>query len=189
MLWSSFFPAILWHICGGQTAVLGFIGSPWTIATYLVEGGSSSTFRVIKSLIYNDPKTLDALLSHLADQLAAFLIYQIESGAQFMQIFDSWGGSLPPDVSPILIFRCSGFTWVDARTSVERSCLKCRFIFIGGCSEHSAIILGYYILMHLLANVACQCVCRYLKDLKNCCTRIAYGHSVVWGISVKKHCR
>lgn len=49
-------------------------------------------------MIYNDPRTLDALLSRLASELATYLIYQIDAGAQYVQIFDSWGGLLPPDV-------------------------------------------------------------------------------------------
>lgn len=79
-----------------QAAVLGFVGSPWTLATYIIEGGSSSLYKTIKSMCFSSPELLDALLSHLADQMAAYIKYQIESGAQCVQIFDSWGGQLPP---------------------------------------------------------------------------------------------
>jgi uroporphyrinogen decarboxylase len=95
---------------GEQAAVLGFICAPWTIATYLVEGRSSLNYQTIKKMIFEDPRTLSALLSRLANELTTYLIYQIDSGAQYVQIFDSWGGSLPPHVSPIffglLIFLC-----------------------------------------------------------------------------------
>jgi len=79
-----------------QAAVLGFVGSPWTLATYIIEGGSSSLYKTIKTMCYSAPELLDALLSHLADQMATYIKYQIDSGAQCVQIFDSWGGQLPP---------------------------------------------------------------------------------------------
>lgn len=81
---------------GGQAAVLGFVGSPWTLATYIIEGASSSLYKTIKTMCYSDPALLDALLSHLADQMATYIKYQIDSGAHCVQIFDSWGGQLPP---------------------------------------------------------------------------------------------
>lgn len=79
-----------------QAAVLGFVGSPWTLATYIIEGSGSTLYKTIKSMCYSAPDVLDALLSRLADEMAAYICYQIESGAQCMQIFDSWGGQLPP---------------------------------------------------------------------------------------------
>jgi uroporphyrinogen decarboxylase len=79
-----------------QAAVLGFIGSPWTLATYLIEGASSSLYKTIKSMTYSNPQLLDAMLTQLANQLAVYVRYQIDSGAQAVQIFDSWGGQLPP---------------------------------------------------------------------------------------------
>ena len=53
----------------GQSAVIGFVGSPWTLATYIIEGGSTSLYKTIKSMCYSAPELLDALLSHLADQV------------------------------------------------------------------------------------------------------------------------
>lgn len=79
-----------------EAAVLGFVGSPWTLATYIIEGGSTSLYKNIKSMCYSAPQLLDALLSHLADQMATYIKYQMDSGAQYVQIFDSWGGQLPP---------------------------------------------------------------------------------------------
>ncbi|KAG2499687.1 hypothetical protein HYH03_002622 [Edaphochlamys debaryana] len=79
-----------------QAAVLGFIGSPWTLATYLIEGGSTSLYKTIKTMCFSAPEVLDALLSKLADAMAQYVKYQIKSGAQCVQIFDSWGGQLPP---------------------------------------------------------------------------------------------
>eukprot|EP00198_Chlamydomonas_reinhardtii_P012301 XP_001701638.1 uroporphyrinogen decarboxylase [Chlamydomonas reinhardtii] len=79
-----------------QAAVLGFVGSPWTLATYLIEGGSTSLYKTIKTMCFSAPEVLDALLSKLADAMAEYIKYQIRAGAQCVQIFDSWGGQLPP---------------------------------------------------------------------------------------------
>lgn len=78
--------------------MLGFIGCPWTVATYIVEGGSTPYYKTIKSMTTSAPELLDQLLSHLATELAAYIKYQIEAGAQAVQMFDSWGGQLPPRV-------------------------------------------------------------------------------------------
>ena len=77
-------------------AILGFVGSPWTLATYVVEGKSTRDYKVIKCLCDSDPEIMHALLSNLAESIALYCVYQIESGAQSIQIFDSWGGQLPP---------------------------------------------------------------------------------------------
>lgn len=82
----------------GRAALLGFVGAPWTIATYVVEGGTTRTYTVIKSMCHTAPHVLRALLSHIAQAIAEYIIFQVESGAQCIQIFDSWGGQLPPDM-------------------------------------------------------------------------------------------
>ena len=81
---------------GGQAAVLGFVGSPWTLATYIVEGRSTRTYKVIKAMTFSDPDVLRPLLDHLATEIGKYMCYQIEAGADCIQIFDSWGGQLPP---------------------------------------------------------------------------------------------
>lgn len=81
-----------------QGAVLGFVGCPWTLATYVVEGASSSLYKTIKSMMYDSPDVLHGLLSHLAAQIATYVQFQIDSGADCIQMFDSWGGELPPKV-------------------------------------------------------------------------------------------
>ncbi|HID00575.1 MAG TPA: uroporphyrinogen decarboxylase, partial [Piscirickettsiaceae bacterium] len=80
----------------GQVPLIGFSGSPWTLATYMVEGGSSKTFGKVKAMIYDDPDTAHRLLSLLADAVTAYLNAQIQAGAQAVQIFDTWGGVLTP---------------------------------------------------------------------------------------------
>ena len=77
---------------GDSKAVLGFGGSPWTLATYMVEGGSSSDFERVKLLFYTDRAMFDALLEKLTAALIAYFKLQIEAGADAIQIFDSWGG-------------------------------------------------------------------------------------------------
>ena len=77
---------------GDTKALLGFGGSPWTLATYMVEGGSSDDFQKIKQLFYTDRPLFDALLEKLTDALIFYFKMQIEAGADAIQIFDSWGG-------------------------------------------------------------------------------------------------
>lgn len=81
---------------GNKAAVLGFVGLPFTLATYMVEGGSSSEYKKIKSLAYQDPAVLHAMLDRLADNIGDYALFQIESGAQAIQLFDSWAGHLAP---------------------------------------------------------------------------------------------
>ena len=80
-----------------RVPLIGFAGSPWTLATYMVEGKGSKNFRSIKELIYSNPKEAHGLLDKLARTVAAYLSAKIEAGAQAVQIFDTWGGILPPD--------------------------------------------------------------------------------------------
>jgi len=81
---------------GPPPSVLGFVGSPWTLATYVIEGKTTSTYTVIKSMAYSAPDVLDALLTHLAEGIADYCRFQIDAGAHQIQMFDSWGGQLPP---------------------------------------------------------------------------------------------
>jgi uroporphyrinogen decarboxylase len=74
--------------------LIGFSGSPYTLACYMVEGGASSDYRCIKGMLYDRPDLLHRILSVTADAVSAYLNAQIESGAQAVMIFDSWGGSL-----------------------------------------------------------------------------------------------
>ena len=78
----------------GRVPLIGFAGSPWTLATYMIEGGSSKDFARAKGLMYSEPSTLHALLEKLADSIAAYLGAQVAAGAQALQIFDTWGGAL-----------------------------------------------------------------------------------------------
>ncbi|MBC3949817.1 MULTISPECIES: uroporphyrinogen decarboxylase [Pseudomonas] len=78
----------------GRVPLIGFSGSPWTLATYMVEGGSSKDHRKSKAMLYENPQAMHLLLDKLADSVIAYLNGQILAGAQAVQVFDSWGGSL-----------------------------------------------------------------------------------------------
>lgn len=78
----------------GEVPLIGFSGSPWTLATYMVEGGSSKAFTKIKKMLYTEPHLLHALLDKLADSVVLYLNAQIKAGAQAVMVFDTWGGVL-----------------------------------------------------------------------------------------------
>jgi len=78
----------------GKAPLIGFAGSPWTLATYMVEGRGSKNFRHIKELVYGSPREAHMLLEKLSKAVSAYLSAQIAAGAQAVQIFDTWGGIL-----------------------------------------------------------------------------------------------
>lgn len=78
----------------GRTPLLGFSGSPWTLATYMVEGGPSKNYEIIKSMLFNEPEVAHQLLETLSLSVIDYLNAQIKAGAQAVQIFDTWGGIL-----------------------------------------------------------------------------------------------
>ena len=101
--------AILKRELAGTRALLGFGGSPWTLATYMVEGGSSEDFSRVKALFYEDRATFDLLLGKLTASLIAYFRMQIEAGADAIQIFDSWGGVVAgPD------YEAASLKWIRA---------------------------------------------------------------------------
>jgi uroporphyrinogen decarboxylase len=79
---------------GGAVPLIGFAGSPWTLATYMVEGGSSSHYRFVKGMMFAKPALMHRLLGQLADNVCAYLNAQIRAGAQAVMVFDTWGGLL-----------------------------------------------------------------------------------------------
>jgi uroporphyrinogen decarboxylase len=78
----------------GRVPLIGFSGSPWTLACYMVEGAGSQDYRLVKSMLYSRPDLMHRLLEVNAEAVAQYLNAQIEAGAQAVMIFDSWGGVL-----------------------------------------------------------------------------------------------
>jgi uroporphyrinogen decarboxylase len=80
----------------GRVPLIGFAGSPWTLATYMVEGGSSKEYAKVKGMLFDRPDLMHKLLDTTARAVTAYLNAQIDAGAQAIQIFDTWGGMLTP---------------------------------------------------------------------------------------------
>ncbi|CAM9744532.1 unnamed protein product [Ascophyllum nodosum] len=83
-------------VVGNAATVLGFVGCPYTLATYLIEGKTSKEYLEIKKMAFTEPDLLHAMLKSLADSIGDYANYQVESGAQVIQVFDSWAGHLSP---------------------------------------------------------------------------------------------
>lgn len=131
----------------GQVPLIGFSGSPWTLATYMVEGGSSKAFTKIKKMAFSDPHALHLLLDKLADSVILYLNAQIAAGAQSVMVFDTWGGVLSPrdyqDFSlqymakivdgltresdgrrvPVTLFTKNGGTWLESIAKTGCDCI------------------------------------------------------------------
>ncbi len=131
----------------GRVPLIGFSGSPWTLATYMVEGGSSKDFRRTKAMAYDQPAVMHELLDKLVASVTAYLNAQIEAGAQAVQIFDSWGGALSHSAYrefslapmqrivdglireydgrrvPVILFTKGGGQWLDAMADTGADCL------------------------------------------------------------------
>ena len=102
----------------GRVPLIGFSGSPWTLACYMVEGGGSEDFRKVKTLLYKRPDLMLDLLKRNAAAVAAYLNAQIEAGAQAVMIFDTWGGILPDGM--FQQFSLGPMRWVQDRLLRER---------------------------------------------------------------------
>ena len=106
------------HELNGSVPLIGFTGSPWTLATYMVEGGSTRDFKKIKGLLYSEPAALHQLMDKLALVVADYLNAQIDAGAQAVQIFDTWGGVLSD--AAYQAFSLDYITKIISRLNVKR---------------------------------------------------------------------
>jgi len=123
---------------GGRVPLIGFAGSPWTLATYMVEGGGVKNFTQTKAMMFDRPELLHALLAKVTDAVTAYLNAQVARGAQAVMVFDTWGGALTPSAYrefslgymerilagltreaegrrvPVVLFTKNGGQWLDA---------------------------------------------------------------------------
>ena len=88
--------ATIRHVLDGRVPLIGFSGSPWSLATYMVEGGSTKNFAQSKAMMFDRPDLMHALLGKVADTVIAYLNGQVARGAQALMVFDTWGGVLTP---------------------------------------------------------------------------------------------
>lgn len=91
---------------GDTTPLIGFAGSPFTLATYLIEGGGSKDFVTLKTMLYSRPELLQELMEKLTDQTLAYLRMQVEAGVDAVQLFDTWGGILHPSDYDTVVLPC-----------------------------------------------------------------------------------
>ncbi|MGH1485729.1 MAG: uroporphyrinogen decarboxylase [Cellvibrionaceae bacterium] len=139
--------ALIRRELNGRVPLIGFTGSPWTLATYMVEGGSSKDYARTKQLMYTDPDTFELLLDKLVESIIDYLNAQIQAGAQAVQIFDSWGGALSYSAYhqyslkpmqriidglikhhegrpvPVILFTKGGGQWLESMASTGAHCL------------------------------------------------------------------
>jgi len=125
------------------TPLIGFAGSPWTVATYMIEGRSSKDFATAKGLLLGQPAAAQQLMNHLADTTAAYLIAQVQAGADALMIFDSWGGALSPR-----LYR--DYSLASQQRIVDQLKVACPdtpvILFGKGCGQH----------LERLADTGCQ---------------------------------
>ncbi len=131
----------------GRVPLIGFSGSPWTLATYMVEGGTTKEFAMVKGLLYENPRAMHRLLEVLAKTIINYLNAQIAAGAQAVMIFDTWGGVLTPrdyrefslrymrqiidDLNretggckiPVIIFSKGGCQWLEDQAAIGADAL------------------------------------------------------------------
>ena len=130
--------SLIRHELNGRVPLIGFSGSPWTLATYMIEGGGSKDFAKVKGMLFSEPALLHQLLDKTARSVIAYLNAQVEAGAQSLMVFDTWGGVLSPanyrEFSlaymqkivdgltreadgrrvPVVLFTKNGGAWLDA---------------------------------------------------------------------------
>ena len=106
---------------GDKTPLIGFAGSPFTLATYLIEGGGSKNYENLKTMLYSRPELLDELMDKLTDQIIDYLAMQVEAGVDAVQLFDTWGGILhPQDYEKVILPRVKRIVDSLAASGVPR---------------------------------------------------------------------
>jgi uroporphyrinogen decarboxylase len=113
----------------GEVPLVGFSGAPWTLASYMIEGGGSKSFAEIKKMAFSEPATLHALLDRLSSTVISYLKFQIESGAQVVQLFDTWAGELTRHDYETFALPATRRIFEEIGTRVPR------ILYINGCSS------------------------------------------------------
>ena len=113
----------------GEVPLIGFSGCPWTLASYMIEGGGSRSFAEIKKMAFSEPLTLRALLDKLASTIVAYLRFQVEAGAQVVQLFDTWAGELTRQDYEAFALPVTRRIFEEIGNSVPR------ILYINGCSS------------------------------------------------------
>jgi uroporphyrinogen decarboxylase len=113
----------------GKAALLGFVGAPFTLASYLVEGGGSKNFTTVKTMMYGDPPALHTLLARLTDTIAEYAAAQVAAGAQAVQVFDTWAGELEP-----LAYEQFAMPYQAAVIERVKRCGVPAILFVNGCA-------------------------------------------------------
>jgi len=189
----------------GQVPLIGFSGSPWTIATYMVEGGSSKDFSVIKRMMMATPELLHELLEKVALSVIDYLNAQIRAGAQAVQIFDTWGGVLTPQSYqtfslrymqkiieglirehegrkvPVIVFTKNGGLWLETIAAIGGDCVGLDWtIDIGDARErigNKVALQGNMDPAVLYASPA-----RIREEVLQILTRFGYGDGHVFNL-------
>ena len=113
----------------GRAALVGFVGGPFTLATYLIEGGGARSLAETKRMIYVEPAVVHALLAKLAETVSAYAAAQVEAGAQVVQVFDTWAGELAPDAFDLFAAPYHKAVLASVRRAGAPSIL-----FVNGCA-------------------------------------------------------
>jgi uroporphyrinogen decarboxylase len=193
------------HELNGQVPLIGFSGSPWTIATYMVEGGSSKDFSIIKRMMMATPELLHELLEKVALSVIDYLNAQIRAGAQAVQIFDTWGGVLTPQSYqnfslrymqkiieglvrenegrkvPVIVFTKNGGLWLETIAAIGGDCVGLDWtIDIGDARErigNKVALQGNMDPAVLYASPA-----RIREEVLQILTRFGYGDGHVFNL-------
>ena len=115
---------------GKERAIIGFCGAPWTMASYMIEGGTSRNFEHSKRLLLAEPETFARLSQRLVDNLIPYLAMQVEAGADVLQVFDSWGGALDAAT-----YRSAILPHVQRLVAGAKQCGVPVILYVNGCTQ------------------------------------------------------
>ena len=121
---------ILRRELANERALIGFSGSPWTLATYMVEGGSSAQFSQVKQMLHQDRRAFESLMNKISDAVMAYIDMQVNCGVDAIQIFDSWGGSLAGQD-----YEDGSLKWIRRTIESVRNRVPV-ILFAKGCGQH-----------------------------------------------------